>query len=90
MQPCFVLHFKTATILFCIPGLAKAGTWYELPMKGSATDFDNISPEVKDLVRMSKKANMVGRGDLMWMCWQPCGAGKNHFGSTVLTVGQCC
>jgi len=90
VQSCFVLKFKFATILFCILELAKAGTWYELPMKGSATDFDNISPEVKDLVRMSKKANMVGRGDLMWMCWQPCGAGKNHFESTVLTVGQCC
>jgi hypothetical protein len=76
VQSCFVLKFKTATILFCILGLAKAGTWHELPMKGSATDFDNISPEVKDLVRMSKKAHMVGRGNLMWMCWQPCGARK--------------
>ena len=56
--------------------MAEAGTWYELPTKASAADYDNLAPEVKDLVRMSKKAHMVGRGHLMWMCWQPCGAGS--------------
>ena len=55
--------------------LVQANTWYELPKKGASADYDYIQPEVEDLVRISKKAHSVGRGELVWMCWQPAGAG---------------
>ena len=54
--------------------LAKAGVWYEIPNKGDAASFDNTPKEVKDLVRISVKAKACGRGDVVWLCWQPCGA----------------
>ena len=54
--------------------LAKAGVWYEIPTKGDAASFDNIPKEVKDLVKISVKAKACGRGDVVWLCWQPCGA----------------
>ena len=84
---CVVLDTKSIKFLACGLVMAEAGTWYELPTKAGAADYDNIAPEVKDLVRMSKKAHIVGRGHLMWMCWQPCGAGSKPFRVNSISSG---
>ena len=56
--------------------MEKAGTWYQLPTKAAAQDFAKPSRHLEDCVRFSKRAKELGRGDIMWMCWQPAGAGE--------------
>ena len=34
------------------------------------------SGRVADLVKYATSAAKLGRGHIMWMCWQPCGAGE--------------
>ena len=59
--------------------MEKAGTWYQLPTKGGAQDFTKPSRHLVDCVKFAKRAKELGRGDIMWMCWQPANAGaKPH------------
>ena len=47
----------------------------QVPTKAPDAANQHIPKELKDLVRMSKRDNFMIRGDIMWMCWQPAGAG---------------
>ena len=53
----------------------QAGTWYQIPGKAPSQDFKTPSTRIVDLVRMSIKAHRARRGDIVWTCWQPGGAG---------------
>ena len=56
--------------------LVQAGTWYQVPGKAPSSAFKRPSKRVIDLVRMSICAHRAHRGDIVWACWQPGGAGK--------------
>lgn len=66
----------------------KAGTWYEVPTQAGARTWQAGAPqEICDLVRLSAKASKVNRGDIMWCCWQPCGAGSKPHRATAISSG---
>ena len=53
------------------------GTWFAIPEKvrGNAVD-EHMASRVYDLVKYATSAHRLGHGNIMWMCWQPCGAGE--------------
>ena len=53
----------------------KVGTWYQVPTKAKSSDFDRPTKPLRDLVKMSILAHREQRGDIIWACWQPGGAG---------------
>ena len=53
----------------------KVGTWYQVPTKAKSSDFANPTKHLRDLVKMSIMAHRRNRGDIIWACWQPGGAG---------------
>ena len=59
------------TRFFSIGFGVQAGTWYEIPGKAKSEDFASPSKRLTDLVKMAILAHRVGRGELVWACWQP-------------------
>ena len=64
---CYELSFVHCSV--------QAGTWYQVPNKPGDADFRETSPYVQDLVRMSVLAHRAERGNIIWTCWRPGGAG---------------
>ena len=54
----------------------QAGTWYEIPHKAKSKAFATPKQKIVDLVKMSILAHRCGRGNIVWACWQPGGAGS--------------
>ena len=53
------------------------GTWYAIPAKPSAQEIqEHEGGRIYDLVKYATAAHRQFRGNIMWTCWQPCGAGQ--------------
>ena len=57
------------------PGQRAEGQWYTIPAQAPASAFQHPTDELCDLVAMCGQAHRAGRGHVIWLCWQPGGAG---------------
>ena len=56
---------------------SKRGEYYVLPTKADASEFqNNVSRDLTNVMKICAQAHRHNVGDIVWMCWQPCGKGK--------------
>lgn len=69
---------------------SQVGHWYEVPTKASREQFETVSQDLEDLVRLATAAHRTGRGDLVWVSWVGGDRKGQHpeHGSTLLMLSQ--
>ena len=75
--------------------LRAVGVRYEAPARAPRAMFADISRPLSDIVRYVTAAHRAGRGNVVWLSWQPGHAGHRAahpsrilFGSTLLAVAK--